>query len=326
MVEEERSNMDFCTKMIRSFPELNIKALNQKKTREYRFWLLLSHFDRERKGEGRFPLKDFIDWILENEIASYETARATLKNRETFWQVYIRPRDNLEMIRLLGQASVAKVLGVSKLTRQPVFIPLEAFRKLRTFRSYLAASFFRDEWSRPISRSTFSQLTNYSSETLRSWEKANPNWSHRENWLLLPGGPETYFTESELKSSKRGKYIDDRWVMLAFLDHHWTVVRQIGNSYQSVLNEGSGSTLRERVNRKLESLSSNAGLIFNHKNRGEKSRLYWVHSSSPRALARAFQSLRNEDRIRVELPTKGFQGEAGLWSEYTRCDGAILSI
>jgi hypothetical protein len=151
-----------------------------------RVWLLLRAMDNQGSG-----------WVEETQ------ARANLTIRESSWRICGRRqwRNLLQQgegifwqqkngrLWLASVARVAMALGVSRLIRQPVAIPVVTLTQtLGIVRAHLYASFHSSRMGqeqsggRPIARATLSELSQVTAKTQRAYEQkanvyAEPNFA-----------------------------------------------------------------------------------------------------------------------------------------------------
>ncbi len=155
---------------VRTYPDINFAVLKWHKHRHLRLWYLLR--DLDKSGSGRLMRKK-AQKALE-PIMSQEVFRVTLIAGEgKFWEVKDR-RDaegGGQLIELYGLAKVALSLGITKLTKSPRLIPLEAFSDLRTFKALIYASWFDNDDPNPISRATIKDLSGLSIPTQVTYDK-----------------------------------------------------------------------------------------------------------------------------------------------------------
>lgn len=111
---------------------------------------------------------------------SRETLRQTLKGGDgTWWEVVSHKKG--DRLYLKGLRKTCRYLGVDRLRKSPVLLPLEVFRKIGDFKAHVYATLFNGN-DRPMSRQTINQITGISNRSQRNYEKkarvqTTQNWS-----------------------------------------------------------------------------------------------------------------------------------------------------
>ena len=161
--------------MLKAWPDLAFAALRGKCDRAYRLWTLARALDTRGSGCVRMAdLRTFLDAHQVHGLAPGTLRRLVKRGDGVFWTAYRRDstRNGERWLQLRGLAAVCVALGVGKLRKTPVRIPLRLARTLRGFRAGLLAGFFAgDEFSRPISRRSLEVLTGASPRTQRRWQR-----------------------------------------------------------------------------------------------------------------------------------------------------------
>lgn len=148
---------------VRTYPELNLRAIKIGKLKELRLWYLLRTSDG--KGSGRLFRQEARYGM------SYETLRRTLNSgKGTFWEVKPR-KDGDYWIELRSPAKVCFALGVLKLSRDPVVIPVEHFSSTNQFRIFCHHAWHAKEDANPISRTTMTSLSGAAKSTQVRYDK-----------------------------------------------------------------------------------------------------------------------------------------------------------
>ncbi|MCP4416268.1 MAG: hypothetical protein GY805_06580, partial [Chloroflexi bacterium] len=167
---------------IKLYPDIGLGILRQEMAAPGRLWLMLRYLDQQGCGVLRIDIiKQTLTHKLSNlRICGKRQLRNLIRDGEgVFWQ-----RDKAR-IWLRSAAKVAHALGVTRLTGQPVGLPVSVLTGgIGEVRAHLYASFHSgrvkasaransDVWSPPIARDTLTAVSGVGRVTQRSYEKCS---------------------------------------------------------------------------------------------------------------------------------------------------------
>ena len=150
---------------VKTYPELNREALRIGQDRELALWYLLRFLDKP--GSGRVFL-DRLTKVVTGKRRLWSQAnleRRLARGEGRFWKVITT--EHGQSIRYASLEAVCGALGVVP-HRDPVGVPLRAFRRLAVTRAYLYAAWVKD---RKIGRGTIAELTGLSERAQRRYGK-----------------------------------------------------------------------------------------------------------------------------------------------------------
>lgn len=151
---------------VKTYPDLNIAAMQTKQDRELAIWYLLRFLDPE--GNAKVPRDRFLRFIQDNSIMSQDNAKRRLRRGHgIFWDLVKMPKGVQIQYRSLKNLSAHFGILPRKL---PVGIPLEAFKGLGNARAYLYATWL-NQGSNPISRQSIERDTGLPKKTQLRYEK-----------------------------------------------------------------------------------------------------------------------------------------------------------
>jgi hypothetical protein len=159
---------------VKLYPSIALGMLRQQKTASGRLWLLLRALDGD--GRGAFRIDSIAKQLTNPTSSSHLCGRRQLRNllREgdgLYWQ-----RDE-EYLWLRSAAKVAYGLGVTRLTGQPVALPVATLLAgVGAFRAHLYAAFHASRTpesgpAMPIARETMKRLSGVGRSSQRSYER-----------------------------------------------------------------------------------------------------------------------------------------------------------
>jgi hypothetical protein len=228
---------------VKIHPDLVLACLRQKRSKEYRLWSLARTYDG--RGAGRVRLADLQAWLDVEDLrglSPVSVKRLLRAGEGVFWMVYTV--DGQRWLRLHGLASMCVSLGVDKLRRDPVLLPMRYARSLKSWRAAIyAAQFAGDDWSNPISRRVLAELTGWGARTQRNYQRAmDARMETRQNAALTT---KTWERGDEIPEGHYPDYVGDEIMLL----------RRLPNSYRSDLRHGRRGMVR-RVNKRLNARNS----------------------------------------------------------------------
>jgi len=276
---------------VRSYVEMNMAALAQRKDGAYRVWLICHHLSRERFSEcGRIPLKALRAYVSENGPISRQVLARVLheKRKDTFRGEGVFWFTEGKMLRLAGYKAVADALGVDG-TLHRAFIPLHQFATTRSFRAALLGSWFHSE--RRISSMKLAEKIGRSRRTCRYYLKTNEHVQTRERAMLsvrqVADGPAFYWSR---------------------VNGQWRLLRRLSNAYTA--DYPTASPIKRK---RASTLSLPNGASWR--------RLYF---EDPAAAAKACEALLPGEQLYLKAdPTFGtdFHGRE-LWHGFL-CDALV---
>lgn len=281
---------------LKLYPDLAYKSLETKYDKEYRLWTLCRTVDGN--GSGLVCLSDVLDIVSSNYLrglSSLSIYRILKSGNNIFWTTYSL-NGNL-YIHLRGLARVCLSLKLDRLACSPVLIPIEGSKSLKSWRAYLYASFFTRDDPTQISRKVLERLTNYSRQTMATWDRAL-KWTIRKtyNAALVKENVDLSY------KCKEGEYLDK-------VNGKIVVLKKLPTSYSANLMKCSRGIMRQ-VNRKLWSLSEAV--------RDKPQRLFYTDVSY--ALKRV-QAKQENDEFFLINPQQT-EGGTRLWNHVRFMNGA----
>ena len=166
---------------VKSYPGLNLAALNYRHEGPYRLWLLARHLDRE--GSGRVSARELRRFVRDNLGVTRQTLIRWFKaGDDLFW--YQRDEERLHLRSLFF---VADFYGV-RLQPQPVRLSLDTFANLSNFRAALVGSFFAKR-PKTISQATLANLTGKTARTVRRYLERIEGLQKQHNAMISERAP-----------------------------------------------------------------------------------------------------------------------------------------
>jgi hypothetical protein len=226
-----------------------------------------------------------------------------------FWTVYTASGE--KWLRLHGLASVCLALGVDKLRKSPVILPMRYTRSLTSWRSALFASQFAgDDFSNPISRAALEQLTGLTSRSQRRYQRAmGKRLEAQQNatptdlrWKAGLEFPKELFPPGAHVDVVDGPNGREYWIML-----------RLPNSYRANLKQGARGMMR-KVNSTLSAKRYSPCIC-----EGEEQKRTRLYYQKRKAAQRRAQSLKPGVFFQVgsELDGRAVAetlGKAKLWT------------
>ena len=225
-------------KHVKVYVELNDAAMQRGRERELRVWLLARSVDVD--GSGVVAVSDIQTLIARQRLrglSDSSLSRLLSAGSGVFWTVW--RRGGQRWLRLVGLARVCVALGVERLRRRPVLVPMRYMRSMRTFRAAgVYARFAGDEFSRPISRSVLEELTGVAERTQRAYQRA------------LSGCVESECNAATTRKRWRpGDEVEAR-EFVDYVDGETRVLQRLPQSYRCSLLATARGRIR-KVNRRL---------------------------------------------------------------------------
>lgn len=296
--------------MLKIHPDLAFAALRSRHDRGLRVWLLARALDTH--GAGCVRLADLRAFLVTNRIRglSSGTLRRLIRSEyEVFWTTYRdSTRGGDRYLQLRGLTAVCKALGLDKLRRTPVLLPLALARTLAGFRAGLFASFFAgDEFSNPISRTALQALTGASGRTQLRWRRLLCNRLQCQRNAIATD--QKWRRGDEIPD---GHYVDK-------LGNQIVLLRRLPNAYRSdfqLTHRGMVRKVNNRLNITHAARLCGAAQV-------KRERLFY---NEPRAAQRRMQSLAEGDTFYLRgaevggRPMPAARGGAILWSRFRIAD------
>lgn len=289
--------------------EVALACLRQRRSRQYRVWVLARLADRE--GSGRLAVADLREALERWRIrgTSPGTLRRLLKAGDgLFWTRYVKGEP---WLALSGIAAVCSALGVAKLRAAPVLVPIARCATLAEFRGAIvesrqAGSDADGTWSAPISRRVMADVTGYCERTLRNWQAApGSSLERRSNGVL------TSFEWRPDMKLPPGHVVDR-------VAGNLVVLRRLPNSYRSGLQRAPRGMIR-RVNKLLSASSLRIG--------GRETKRERLFYREVKPAQRRLQEREEGDEFFVQeaelngVPVRRSRCGATLWSQWRVADG-----
>ncbi len=196
---------------VKSYPELNMAAMQRRKDKPYRLWLLCRYLDADGRG-----------WVT---LDALRRLTAPMVTRQTLWRTLSQGEGafwhkDCDRVYLRGLQAIADHFETYPSTN-PVLVPLADFAKIAAFRAALVATLFAKK-ERTISHATLARLTGRTRRTIISYMK-RARVRVTEN-RMLSKRPVTPYVDAEL--AEQGYY-------RTRINGHWHMVRRIPNSYDA---------------------------------------------------------------------------------------------
>ena len=246
-------------------PELGAVALRTRQDRLLRLWLLCRHLDVQ--GQGRVRAADLLALIADLGL-SLRQARRLIRGGDDMWW---KEADGCLYLR--GLESMSLALDCERGPGRSVFVPLDKFRGLETFRAYLYGAWIA---SRPdgliIGRQKLMMLFARTRQTLTRWERlVDIEITH----VLAYAPARTLDTPAHII----GRYPDADHTWGEQIKGRWCEVWQQPNHYDCHLPLAAKGMLRKIRRNCKHALGLVEGQCFQ--------RLYFDH---PKGAARALES------------------------------------
>ena len=241
------------------YPDIALGMLQQELTAAGRLWLLLRFLDKEGRGWLRI---DFVrDQLTAKDSEWRVCGRRQLRNllrqgRGIFWE-QDRPSDPEAKIWLKSAVSVARALGVSRLTGHPVALPVKALLGgIGQVRAHLYATFHGGRRAAtPISRAKLKKITHVPERTQRVYENLT-GVTGRPNIAI---GPQYSEKEFQNHAWRRGQAV------FVFVDKEGRqgpagrryIAWRLPNSYDGC-HEHSPKGRQRKINRQIDLVDSRA--------------------------------------------------------------------
>lgn len=217
---------------IKTYPDLNLAALKLRKHKQLRVWYLLRALDE--RGCGGAAWKE-AQKALES-IMRYESFRTlVLSGCGMFWDLRTR-KSGEKAIVFRSLARVTLALGIKELVDRPIYVPFEAFKRLRDFKAYIYKTCF--DGKRPLSRQTIERETGLSKPTQVTYGKVAKVKTTRNVCFLGPA------TEEPTKEQKEAGYF------VTISEGSLQMCKRMPNTYSCDLPQAPRGSMR-RANSQL---------------------------------------------------------------------------
>jgi hypothetical protein len=174
------------------FPTLALAMLREGQVASGRLWFLLRHLDREGRGwvNRAEAYKVFTGRTSPLQFCSRRhLARLLAEGEGLFWTA------DKERIWIRGQAKVATVLSIERLTGRPVAVPVDVFLgcignlKAHLYTTFHSSRAGEREYGPPIARGTITAVTGVPRRTQQHYEQ-RAGVQTRPNIALGPVAPD----------------------------------------------------------------------------------------------------------------------------------------
>lgn len=252
------------------YPDLAIALLRNELAAAGRIWLLLRHLDDE--GRGWVSMERVRALLTEKgsplRVCGWRQLRNLLsQGDDVFWQRNGAAGQGAR-IWLRSTAKVARRLGLTRLSKRPIVVPLKALLDgMGTVRAHFFASFHSGrESNSPVARQTLEDLTGVSRRSQQVYE-VRAGVQRQQNWVVA----DTYSaSEAQHRAWQHGSAVfelHDRQGKSGAAGKSY-VAWQMPNSYVGPHTPQAPSR-KKRMNRQLAVLF-NKGKTGNGKKKGER--------------------------------------------------------